>query len=191
LSEPFLYFTTTPHKHKGLRRCVISKKKQETKSSQTNTASYGWEKSPITPEIQGVIDIANKPVSINPAIQGMYGQLEGEIKNSYNDPFGSYTNQDVKEKSLRSNLHKLAADKGRAMNEGFFDAENQQFGRKVAAAGMTAPQLVQTGSTSTGNQTTQQGGGFWGSVLGSVISGAAMTLCFAFLMELLVLCNIK
>jgi hypothetical protein len=152
----------------------MSKKKQEQKSTQTSSASYGWEKSPITPEMQGVIDMSNQPAQINPAIQGAFGGIENEIKGSYNDPMGSYTTNAVREKSLRSNLMQMGTEKAKAMNEGYFDANQRKFGEKVTAAGMTAPQLVQTGSTSSGSQVTQQGGGFWSQVLPTVISGAMM-----------------
>lgn len=122
--------------------------------------------------MQGAIDMANEPISVNPAIQGHFGNVENQIRNSYNDPFGAASTPAVREKSLRSNLMQLGAEKGKALNEGYFDGRGQKFGEKMTVAGMTAPQLTTTGGTTNGTTTQQQTGGFWRDFGTSMLSGA-------------------
>ena len=151
----------------------MSKKTQQSKQDQTYSTKYDWMTSPTTPEMQKVLTMANEPTQVDPSITGRYGAIENEIKNSYNDPFGSYTTQDVKEKSLRSNLMKLGTEKDKALREGYADAKSTDWLKANTAAAYTAPQLVSTGGTSSGTSSTQQSGGFWMSVLPGIIGGAA------------------
>lgn len=154
----------------------MNKKKQQGNQQQTQSyqSTYNWERPPITPEVQNVIDEANSPAQIDPSIAGIYGNISNQILNSYNDPFGAKTTQAVREKSLRSNLLKVGTERAKAQNQAYWDAKNTGFSRKVTAAGMTAPQLVQTGGSSNANSTSNmtQSGGFWSSIIPSLVSGA-------------------
>jgi len=153
----------------------VNKKEQSSnqQQQQTTTNTYGWQAPPITAETQAVLNEAKSPARIDPSINGVFGQAANQIKNTYNDPFGG--NNVAREKSLRSNMLKLGTEKAKVQNQSYFDAQNQKFGQKVGAASLTAPQLTQTGGTSTGNMTanTTQQGGFWTAMIPSLVQGAA------------------
>lgn len=53
-------------------------------------------------------------------------------------------------------MERLGRDEANAYRQGQFDVNRLGYGRDVAVAGMTAPQLTQTGSSSTGQGTVSQ-----------------------------------
>lgn len=158
---------------------------QTTNQTQTQTQSntYDWMSAPINAQTQKVLDLANAPIQIDPSINGQFGSVANQIRNSYNDPYGAYTGAGVKEKSLRGNLLRVGQEKAKARNQAYFDAGNQKFSQSVSAAALTQPQIVSTGGTSTGNSSgtssgttnavQNQTGGFWAATIPSLIQGAA------------------
>jgi hypothetical protein len=150
----------------------MSKRTQTSNQTQEYKNSYGWEQSPITPQMQAVLDMSNQATKVDPSIQHRYAAAEEDLNRSYMDPYGAYTTPDVREKALRSQKAKLFTERDKSMREGYADADNQTYARRVGAAAMTAPQMVSTGGSSSGNSTTKQEGGFWMAVLPSMMQGA-------------------
>lgn len=144
----------------------------KTNSNQAFTSQYDWLSSPVNSQMQGVLDMANKPVQADPSIQHRYASMEEDVRRSTADPFGAGTSADVRQKSQLSRILGVQKDRDKAMREGYHQAEDTSFGRKTAAAALTMPQLVQTGGTSTGNQMTTQNPG-WMSYVTQGVGAAA------------------
>lgn len=73
---------------------------------------------------------------------------------------GAYYSPQARDQALRSGNERLGQQEGQAFREGQYDVNKLNYSRDLAVAGMSAPQLVQTGSsgTQTGTQSgTQQG----------------------------------
>lgn len=150
----------------------MSKKKTTTTENQQTTNQYGWESAPINEQMQGVIDLANKPIQADPSIQHRYAAMEEDVRRSAADPFGAGTSADVRQKSQLSRILGVQKDRDKAMREGYHQAEDSAFSKRTAAAALTMPQLVNTGGTSTGNQVTTQSGGILGPISDAVKTGA-------------------
>jgi hypothetical protein len=60
----------------------------KTNTNQQFTSSYDWKSAPVNAQMQGVIDLANKPVSVDPSTQQRYGEMEEQVDRSMDDPFG-------------------------------------------------------------------------------------------------------
>ncbi len=144
----------------------------KTTSNQAFTSSYDWRSAPVNAQMQDVIDMARRPVSVDPSTFHRYASMEEDVRRSTDDPFGPGTSADVRQKSQLSRILNVRRDRDKAMREGYADAENTSFARKSAAAAMTMPQMVQTGGTSSGTQNTVQNPG-WGQMVGQV-AGAAI-----------------
>lgn len=143
-------------------------KKTKTTSNQQYSNNYGYMNTPINAQMQAVIDASTKKDQVDPSIMHRYAEMGEDLKRSYMDPFGAATSPDVREKAQRSGLMKLGAQRDKAMREGYNEIQGLQFGRQMAAASLTAPQLVQTGGNASGTQTTKEPFNW-----GSLISGAA------------------
>jgi hypothetical protein len=144
----------------------------KTSTNQAYTSTYDWKSAPVNAQMQGVIDLANKPVSVDPSTQQRYGEMEEQVDRSIDDPFGPATSPDVRAKARLSRVLTIRRDRDKAMREGYADAENTSFARKSAAAALTMPQLVQSGGTNTGTQNTTQNPG-WMSYVTQGIGAAA------------------
>ena len=126
------------------------------KTTQTNT--YEYKAPPRTAEID---QLSKMKATADPSIPFTYAKMRQNNANSYMNPLGSATNPATAEAASRVTNNALAQDESQALQQSQFNADNANFGRTATVAGMTAPQLVQTGGTQT------QSGGFWGSLLGA------------------------
>lgn len=118
--------------------------------------------------------------SADPSIPYMAGAARQELENSYNNPLGSYTSPAVHEALDRSAGQRLAMDAATATQASQREADNINYGRRAGEAAALAPQLIQTGGSSSGSGTMQgtqtQSGGFWSGLLTAAIGGAAQGL---------------
>lgn len=155
----------------------MGSKKTKTTSNQQYSNTYGYMNTPVTHEMQHVLDMANQPLQarIDPSIFHRYAEMGAELERSYMDPFGAATSPAVREKALRAQKLKLGADRDKALRESYDDRSGEQFARAMAAASLTAPQLVQTGGNASGAQQTSQPFN-WGSVIGGAATVGAAAL---------------
>lgn len=65
---------------------------------------------------------------------------------------GGYTTPQIRDAIRRSGSRELLQIGGQQTREGAFDANRLNQSKNLALAGMTAPRLVNTGSTQTGTQ---------------------------------------
>lgn len=140
------------------------------KTTQTNTYSHV-----APPETADVSALRNMKATADPSIPFQYAKMKQSMENSYRNPLGSATNPATMEAMSRATSQGLAQDQAQAQRESQFQADQANYNRQAAIAGMTAPQLVQTGGTQT------QSGGFWSGLLQQGI-GAGASLGSAALM---------
>lgn len=81
---------------------------------------------------------------------------------------------------MRSARERLGRDKAQAYREGQFDVNKLNYGKNLAVAGMTAPRMAQTGSTSSGTSSgsskTVQSESPWGTIGGMAAQFAPFSL---------------
>jgi len=151
-----------------------STQNQQYSGNQTN--KFDWMNTPINAEMQSVIDAANAPTGADPAIAQRFAGMEEDVRRSKMDPLGAFTTPFVRERSQLSDILKLGATRDKAMREDAFNQQQGAFSKKLAAAQMTGPRLIQTGSTSSGNSsgtsagsgtsTTSTGNNLFGDIFG-------------------------
>jgi len=144
----------------------MGKRKTTQQSTQTNTYAYQ-----TPPETADVTALRGMKAQVDPSIPYRYAKGREEYDNSWKNPLGSATSPAVREAASRVTNQRLAMDEGNTMSAAQNEADNTNFSRQAAIAGMTAPQLVQTGGTMNG--TTTQTGGFWSGLLQSAVGGAS------------------
>lgn len=111
------------------------------------------------------------------SIPYLYARLRESADNSYKNPLGAYTSPAVRDAAARANSNGLGMQEAQAVQNSQNQADSVNFGRQAAVAGMTAPQLTQTGGTQV--QKTPKD---WGSLLfgGQGVGGTAASLATAF-----------
>lgn len=156
--------------------------KQTTTQNQTQNQSYN---SASTydflnpPDTADISALRSHQFRIDPSIGYRIGGAIRRSQNTFQNPFGQYTTPQIRGATMRSQERELMQEGGAQARAGQYDVNNQQYGQKLAVAGMTAPRLVQTGQsgtatgTMTGKATTSepwyngliQGGASMGSAL--------------------------
>lgn len=152
-------------------------KKQTTQQTQNqsynNQNTYGQITPTDTPDIAAMRDFQ---FNVDPAIASTYGAARQRVNNSFNNPIGGAYSPNMKDAMLRSSNRDLSQQQAEAHSSAFNQNQGQQFGQKAAVAGMTAPRILQTGSSGTGNMSgnTVQSQPFdWAGLAGGVATGAA------------------
>ncbi len=128
----------------------LSDSKQKQTSQNTTQNSYGWQTPPSTADID---KLRSTKFEVDPGIGAQFGAARRQLKNSFAQPTGAYYNPQVKEAQMRSANERLGEQESNAFRQGQFDSNRLGYGRDLAVAEMTAPTLVQQGSTSTGSGT--------------------------------------
>lgn len=132
------------------------------KTKQTNT--YEYKAPPNTADVSALREI--KAVK-NPSIPYEYARIKEQSENSYKNPLGAHTSAATRDAAGRAMSRSLSQSESQANAASEFDVNNQNFNRQAVIAGMTNPQLIQTGGTTT------QSGGFWSNLLMSGIGAGA------------------
>lgn len=141
------------------------------KKKTTTTSTYDYKTRAKTADEE---KLSNMKATVDPSIGYTYAKMRQNNANSYMNPLGSATNPATAEAAARVTNNALAQDESQAIQQSQFNADNANFNRTATVAGMTAPQLVQTGGTQT------QSGGFWSGLLmnaigaGSQVGSAAL-----------------
>lgn len=148
---------------------------QKTKTSQKTTNTYAHVAPPVTQEVTDLkTTAADLKGKISPIIRSSYAGARSSLNDSFQNPLGAHTTPAIRDATLRAGNADLSQQEAGALAASDHAAGEADFGRQAMIAGMTAPQLVQTGGTSQG--TSQQSGGIGQAILGSVagVGGAAL-----------------
>jgi tRNA A37 N6-isopentenylltransferase MiaA len=145
--------------------------KSKSKSKTTNT--YAYQAPPQTQQMQqygqSINDAYDTP---DPSIGYQFASARGRIDDRFDNPFGQDYSPEVQDAMKYSGHQQLDQAQGQAYREDAFRRKEGKLGHQAAYAGMTAPQLVQTGGTFQGSQSQP-----WGPAL----IGAAGTTAGGFL----------
>lgn len=172
---------------------IMPKKKQETKTAQTqnsqsqgsyaNTNTYGEWKPSDTEDTKAFRDW--KP-QIDPGLSYQYGNARNKLRQSLISPTGGYRTAAMDDAILRGGERSLNQDEAQAYRGSQYDQNSMRAGQLGSLAALTQGRLVQTGAsgtsagtssgTSAGNQATMQSGDLFGQLLGgaSQVGSAAL-----------------
>lgn len=145
----------------------LSSSEQKQKSNNTTTSTFGREPGASSPDIDR---LRNDKFEIDPGIAAQYGRQRADLNKSFAQPLGGYLSPQVRDAQMRSGNERLGRDEAQAMREGANDVNQLNFGRNAAVANLTAPPLVQRGSTSTGSGQVSQSPSFLDSTMKVVSS---------------------
>lgn len=139
-------------------------------TTQTQANTY----SQVVPQNTPDIDAFRKwEPQVDPGIGYQYARARDDLKDTYDNPLGAYTTPAVKEAALRSGLKDLNQQEGQAFRAGEYDVNAQKLGQLGGVAELTAPRIVQSGST--GSQTTP-GQSIWPTIISSAAGVGASAL---------------
>ena len=140
------------------------------KTTTTQQNTYAWQTPGDTGDIKAWRD---QQYEVDPGIGQQFALAQEQMNNNYDNPLGGYTTNDVRMKQKAASINGLNQQRSAAHRQGQYDVNMLKAGQKAGLAGLTAPQLVQTGGTGT----SQQSGG-----LGQAIIGAGANVASAALM---------
>lgn len=119
--------------------------------------------------------INNAYDTADPSIAYSFNNQRNKIKDRYDNPFGADYSPEVADAAKYAGTNELDQAQGAALQADAFNRKNAKVSALGGVAGLTAPNLVQTGGTMNG--TTTQSGGMLGSILGAGASiGSAALL---------------
>lgn len=153
----------------------MSKKTKTTTTQQqshNDVNTYGWQAPPETADVAAVRDFK---FTADPRIGYAFGDAKNQVGNSFNNPLGGVYSPQMRDSILRNSLSDLGQKEAQAYSEANQGLQGQQFAQKGLVAGMTAPRMVQTGSsgTGTGSGTQATSSPMWQDLLLGGASGAA------------------
>jgi hypothetical protein len=151
----------------------LSDKKQVSDQTSSTTAKYDYLTPPSTPALD---TLRSKTFEIDPGIAAQYGRQRSDLNRGFANPTGGYASPQVRDMQRQSGLERLGRDEAQAMREGQYDVNKLGYGRDIAVAGMSAPQLVQSGSTGTQKGTTIQSESPWGAIASAGAQAAPLSL---------------
>lgn len=160
---------------------ALSGSKQKSTQNSTQNAQvsnqYGYQTPPSTPDIDKLRD---QKFQIDPSIGYRLGEKERQLSDTFSNPAGGYVTPAIRDAILRSGRRDLMSQASQATREGQHDVNRLNYGRNAAVAGMTAPVLTQTGSTSSGTSsgsgTVSQSQSPWGTIAQVGASAAPLSL---------------
>lgn len=116
-------------------------------SSKSKTENQvSWSAPPSTQATTNLQNMVNTPVNYETPIRNAYARADQNLQHSYANPLGGYTTADVKDKSLRSQQRDMSQSLGMDLSDAAQHTAGDQFHRQEVVAGLTAPQMYQSGS---------------------------------------------
>lgn len=158
----------------GNKQTTTQEQKQNQQFSTTN--QYDFLNPPDTADVSA---LRSHQFKIDPTIGYRVGGAIRRMQNQFTNPLGGAATPAMRDAIMRGQERELLQEGGAQFRAGQYDVNNQEYGKKLAVAGMTAPRLVQSGQkgessgTMTGKSTTSepwyngliQGGASMGSAL--------------------------
>lgn len=131
----------------------ISSSEQKQKSKNDTTTRFDRLPGAESPDIAR---LRGHEFEVDPGIAAQYGRQRADFNKSFQQPLGGYLSPQVRDAQMRSGNERLGRDEAQAMRGGQHDVNQLNFGRNAAVANLTAPPLVQSGSSSTGSGSVSQ-----------------------------------
>ena len=139
------------------------------KKKTTTTNQVAFAAPPETADTSALRNAAQTNVDFSTPIRNAYARAKQQNDATYANPLGAYTTADVRDKSLRTQNANFNQSMGLDLSNAAQQNAQGQFGRLATVAGMTRPQMYNSGGT----QTVSDPMGTIGQI-GSKASGAAM-----------------
>lgn len=153
----------------------MPKKKNDTKQNQqfTNTATYGWQAPPDTADTEAY---RNYRPEVDPTISFAAGNARNRLNSSFVNPLGGQMTAQMQDRLRASGNRQIDQDASQAFRAGQYDVNEQRGGQLAGLAALTAPRMVQTGSSgnSSGTSNTTQGNNLFGDVMQVGQAGAGI-----------------
>ena len=154
--------------------------KQQTQQTQANT--YGFVERPRTPELLDYRNQIDETYNTgDPNIAYDFNRQRENLNNRFDNPFGANYSPEVMDAIKFQGNQELDQAQGQAYRQNNYQNQQGKLSAVGAYADATAPQMVQTGGSSTGNMTgttTSVVPFNWNSVIGAgaQLGSAAMGL---------------
>jgi len=165
----------------------LSKKKTETKTTQqqsgtsafNNTNTYGQIVPIDTPDTQAFRDYRPE---IDPSIAYGAAEAKNRLNQSFINPLGGRYSPHIEDAIKRTENRRIDQDASQAFRVGQNDVNRARQGQLGTLAALTAPRIVNTGSSGTGSSTgTMSGtgtmverGGLFNDILSAARAGASI-----------------
>lgn len=107
-----------------------------------------WSPPPRTQEVSNLQGLVDQGVDYSTPIRNAYARSEQSLDRSYNNPLGSFTTADVRDKSSRAQKKDLYQNMGIDLANAAQQNASDKFSRQATVAGMTAPQMYNASSVS-------------------------------------------
>jgi len=145
------------------------KKKIKEESKSTNT--YGHQIAPRTADDDRVEEAFNQSDTADPSIPFAAANAKNTLNNQIGDPFGPDYSPETASAMRYAGEQNINQQQGQAMSEDVWRRKQAKFGQAATMRQLRAPQLVQTGGTSVGKQTTNAAD-FWNGLISGGIKYA-------------------
>lgn len=120
---------------------------QSGNQQQQFTNQYGWEQ---MPDSQDIAALRGYREQVDPSIGASYSRRQTNLRSSYQNPLGAYTTPAMRDAALRSQEGELEQEYGQAQRQGYNDIQGRTGQRLAGLASLTAPNMVQSGGSSSG-----------------------------------------
>ena len=171
----------------------MSKKKSETKQSQTQSGTsaydnkssvdYGWEQ---TPDSADITAFRNYRPQADQGISSQAAASRNRLNSSFVNPLGANYSPVMRDQIMRAGNRDIDQTESQAFRAGAYDVSQQRAGQLGSLAALTAPRLVQRGSTSSGTgsstgtasgtSSTTQGNNLFGDIMGTAQGVASVAM---------------
>lgn len=171
----------------------MAKKKQSTTQNQqgsytgnttyNNQNQYGWQQTPDSADIQAFR--AYRP-QVDPSISYGAAEQKNRLNSSFVNPLGGNLTAGMRDRLQQAGNRQIDQDASQAFRAGQYDVNQQRAGQLGSLAALTAPRLVQTGSSGTGSSigsstnsgtsNTTQGNNLFGDILQIGQAGAGLAM---------------
>lgn len=154
----------------------MGKKKPQQLPFEQNTQYGEWRPSE-TADTQALRSMSAMPETLAPALQAQYDRAQEQSAQRWNSAYGSNMPDFTRRAMQGQEQRGMMADYGAQMGQAAFDANQNNFNRRMALAEMTLGRPVQTKSYGYNSQMPQSGG-FWNSLIGGAaqIGSAAIMM---------------
>ena len=116
------------------------------KSRQINKVD--WSAPPATVDTTKLQGMANTGYDYATPLRNEYARAEQQLSRSYNNPLGAYTTADVRDKTMRAQNASMSQNLGMDLANAAQQSNASRFGQQATVAGLTAPRMYNSSSSS-------------------------------------------
>lgn len=145
----------------------ISKSQTQQNQAFNNTASYDWKQTPDSPDIEAYRSYRPQ---VDPTIAHGAAAARNRFNASFINPLGGFSTPQRDEAIRRAGNRQIDQDASQAFRAGAYDVNQQRGGQLAGLAALTAPRLVQTGSSGTSSGTSNTRGEMGQNLFGNILS---------------------